>query len=69
MINEGGTSLQAGTLSACFVTAPDETIAKELAHKIISNKLAACVNLIPRITSIYMWEGNVTEVSAIILAV
>lgn len=55
--------MQAGTLSACFVTAPDETIAKDLAHKIINNKLAACVNMIPKISSIYMWEGKVTEVS------
>lgn len=63
VIMTGGGFLQAGTLSACFVTAPDETIAKELANKIISNKLAACVNMIPKITSIYMWEGKVTEVS------
>lgn len=64
VIMTGGALLQAGTLSACFITAPDETIAKDLANKIISNKLAACVNMIPKITSIYMWEGKVTEVSA-----
>ncbi|EDW63066.2 divalent-cation tolerance protein CutA [Drosophila virilis] len=51
----------AGTSSVAFVTTPDKESAKKLAHGIIERKLAACVNIIPQIESIYMWEGKVNE--------
>ncbi|XP_022224481.2 protein CutA homolog [Drosophila obscura] len=51
----------AGSSSVAFVTTPDKQSAKKLAHGIIDRKIAACVNIIPKIESIYMWEGKVTE--------
>ncbi|KAH8387212.1 hypothetical protein KR093_005575 [Drosophila rubida] len=51
----------AGSSSVAFVTTPDKESAKKLAHGIIERKLAACVNIIPQIESIYMWEGKVNE--------
>jgi len=44
-----------------FVTTPDRESARKLARSIIDQKLAACVNIVPNIESIYMWEGKVTE--------
>ncbi len=32
-----------------------------LAHALVDLRLAACVNVIERVRSIYRWEGNVTE--------
>jgi len=43
---------------------PNNKTAKDLANKLIEAKLAACVNIIPGIGSIYMWQGkleNTTE--------
>ncbi|XP_002134235.3 protein CutA homolog [Drosophila pseudoobscura] len=54
-------SYKAGSSSVAFVTTPDRESAKKLAHGIIDRKIAACVNIIPKIESIYMWEGKVTE--------
>jgi periplasmic divalent cation tolerance protein len=51
------------------VTAPDEIVAKKLAHGIISNKLAACINIIPRITSIYEWDGKVNEDQEVLMMI
>ena len=46
-------------LSIVYVTA-DETTAKTLAKGLITEKLAACVN-ISNVTSIYSWEGKINE--------
>ena len=34
-------------------------IATQCAHALIEKKLAACVNILPAITSIYAWEGQI----------
>ena len=52
-----------------YVTAPSSTVAESLAEKIVTSKLAACVNIIPGVTSIYEWQGKIEkdqEVSMII---
>lgn len=42
-------------------TCPDNTSARELAQTLLSEKLAACVNLIPQVTSLYYWQGKMEE--------
>ena len=39
-------------------TAPDEASAQDLAAKVLAEKLAACVTLLPGATSLYYWEGK-----------
>lgn len=60
---------QSGTHSVAFVTSPDEKTAKTLAHGLVNNKLAACVNIIPKILSIYEWEGKVNEDSEVLMMI
>ncbi len=42
---------------------PDKTTALELAEKLISKKLAACVNLQAECTSIYRWQDKIENTS------
>jgi periplasmic divalent cation tolerance protein len=35
--------------------------ASTLATKLVNLKLAACVNILPNVESVYMWEGEVTQ--------
>ena len=42
-----------------FVTVPDEVFAGRLAHDLVSEKLAACVNVLPSVRSVYAWEGEI----------
>lgn len=47
-------------LKLILTTFPDEVGAKHAAMTLLQEELAACVNLIPGITSIYRWESDVT---------
>ena len=42
-----------------FCTFPDMEKAREIGSGIISEGLAACVNLVPQVESIYLWEGKI----------
>ena len=48
-------------------TFPDHGKARETGTALVELQLAACVNLIPAVESIYRWEGKV-ETSAEVLA-
>jgi periplasmic divalent cation tolerance protein len=43
------------------VTMPNQQEATALARALVEESLAACVNLIPGIRSIYQWEGRMVE--------
>lgn len=51
-----------------FCSCPSYEIAKEIAHKIVQAKLAACINIINGMTSIYTWEGK-TETNTEVLLI
>ncbi|XP_078164382.1 nitrogen regulatory PII-like, alpha/beta isoform X2 [Carex rostrata] len=42
-----------------YVTVPNREAGKKLADSIIKERLAACVNIVPGIESVYWWEGKV----------
>ena len=42
-----------------FCTCPNQESAEGIANHLIGQKLAACVNIIAGITSVYEWEGNI----------
>ena len=44
-----------------FATAGSEQEASRIAHHLVENQLAACVNIVPQIASIYRWQGKVEE--------
>ncbi len=44
-----------------FITAPNENEAAKIARSLVEARLAACVNIIKNIRSIYTWQGNVED--------
>lgn len=52
-----------------YSTAPNETIANEIVHYLINAKLAACVNLIPQVKSIYHWNNEIIEDNEILMII
>lgn len=48
------------SLFAC-VTVPDGATARTLAHLMVERRLAAGVNILPGVLSVYRWDGKVRE--------
>ncbi|KAK4254758.1 hypothetical protein QN277_010091 [Acacia crassicarpa] len=42
-----------------YVTVPNKEAGKKLAESIVKEKLAACVNRVPGIESVYQWKGEI----------
>lgn len=50
-----------------FITAPCMDEATKIAKSLVEGRLAACVNIIPAIRSIYLWEGKVCDDTEVLL--
>ncbi len=42
-------------------TCPSADVAAEVAHTLVSERLCACVNIVPGVRSIYVWDGKVCD--------
>ncbi len=47
-------------------TFPDEKEAKKISEILLQKKLIACVNIVPKILSMYFWDGKLTEDSEVL---
>ena len=52
-----------------FVTAPSNEVGRQIAHALVEAKLAACVNILPAMQSIYTWEGAILAQSEVLLVI
>jgi periplasmic divalent cation tolerance protein len=44
-----------------YVTAPSIEVGKEIAAALLAKKLAACVNIVAPVHSLYLWENKTQE--------
>jgi periplasmic divalent cation tolerance protein len=52
-----------------LTTCPAVEAAEALAEQVVEARLAACVQVLPRMTSIYWWEGEVQRESEYLLLI
>jgi periplasmic divalent cation tolerance protein len=52
-----------------FATCKDAAQAKRIARALVKEKLAACVNIVPGVTSVYTWEGKTEEAREVLLVI
>lgn len=52
-----------------MTTLPDQDTARSLARRLLEEKLAACINIMPAMTSVYAWKGEVCEDSECLLLI
>jgi len=52
-----------------LITAPNEEEASRISHALVGEKLAACVNIMPAVRSIYRWEGRIEDEKEVLLII
>ena len=51
------------------VTAPTMEEAKSISTQLVTSKLAACVNIMPNVVSIYEWEGVIENSQEVMMMI
>jgi periplasmic divalent cation tolerance protein len=44
-----------------FVTSPGRDVSSAIASALVEERIAACVNVVPGLLSVYRWEGKVQQ--------
>ena len=55
------------TLNLVYVTCASEAQAETIGRALVAERLAACVNIIPGMRSIYRWQGAIEEARETVL--
>ncbi len=50
-----------------YMTAGDAAEAKKIAGELVASKLAACVNILDNMSSVYVWQGEIQEDSEVVM--
>ena len=48
-------------IAIIYSPCPSEELAKEIGTKLLEEGLAACINILPGMRSLYRWEGNLCD--------
>lgn len=52
-----------------YCTCPDRNTAAKLATELVEGGLAACVNILPGVESVYRWQGEIERDDEILLLI
>lgn len=53
----------------CLTTCPDAKAAEHMAHTLVEERLAACVNRVPGVASTYRWQGRIQNDAEVMLLI
>jgi periplasmic divalent cation tolerance protein len=52
-----------------FCTVPNENVAHKISKSLVSENLAACVNIVKNVRSIYRWESEICDEGELLLII
>ncbi|MBI5415154.1 divalent-cation tolerance protein CutA [Candidatus Peregrinibacteria bacterium] len=56
-------------ISFLYITTKDSSEAEKIGRHFVESKLAACVNIFPKMKSIYRWKGKIASADEAVLIV
>ena len=52
-----------------LVTCPTAAVARRIAREVVLQRLCACVNLLPRVESVFVWKGKLERCRELLLLI
>lgn len=62
-------SLNLDEIRVVYCTCPDQESAGRIARIVVAGQLAACVNILPGVISVYRWQDEVREAAEFLLVI
>lgn len=50
-----------------YVTFPDRDTAEDISQMLVADRLVACANILPAVSSLYRWEGAVQSAEEVVV--
>jgi periplasmic divalent cation tolerance protein len=50
-----------------YMTAGDRAEAKKIAGELVASRMAACVNILDNMSSVYMWQGDIQDDTEVVM--
>ena len=60
---------RAASIAVVLVTCPNRPAARRIGERIIAERAAACVNIVPGLLSLYRWKGRVERSPEVLLVI
>jgi periplasmic divalent cation tolerance protein len=60
---------RASDVIVVFCTCPNRRVGEKIGRTLVEERLAACANVVPGLTSIYRWEGKICRDREVLLIV
>jgi len=67
MATPEGETVTTGAVRVVLVSLPDAAAARSLVRTLVKERLAACGSVVPGVTSVYRWEGELQEDPEVLL--
>ncbi|XP_070990608.1 protein CutA homolog isoform X1 [Oncorhynchus clarkii lewisi] len=58
-----------GHHSVLLINCPNEQAAKDIGRALMERRMAACINILPRTSTMYYWKGEVQDATEILMFV
>jgi len=69
MGDEQATVMEGGDVIVVLITAASREEADRIARRLVEDRLAACVNIVPQVRSLFVWEQKLSQEDEVLLVV